>query len=914
MDPVLKTKLFQPRVLPGHVTRPRLVDQLDDGLRRGVVVISAPAGFGKTSLLAEWSDGQRVAWLSLDAGDNDPGRFWRHVIAALDQAVVGVADRVGPMLGPPVSPALEPIVVALINDVAETPDERDVALVLDDYHLIDSGAVHSSIGYLLEHRPPALRLVITGRADPPLPLARLRASGALAELRAADLRFTAEEAAALMRESDLDVPEPSVDALNNRTEGWPVGLQLAALALEGRNDVVDFVRTFDGSHRFVLDYLAEEVLERQTGDVREFLLATSVLDRLSADLCDAVTGRHDSEQMLDTIERANLFLLPLDDVRGWWRYHHMFADLLRVRLRREWPERVVDLHVAAARWFERNGAADDAIRHATASGDAQWAARLVEQHVDALLPRSELATLCRWLDALPDALVDARPRLHLAQALFALVSGHLEDVEDPLEAAERALPFADDEPFEPSTGRAASVVANVPAAIALGRAFQAELRGDAVEALRFGQHALAATNDDEAMLRAIIRTHLGVAEWQLGALGDAERDAAFGVEAFGAAGQVYQAIRACEMLGDVQRAQGRLDDAWDTAERALAIATASEGATHPAGGIAHLAMADVEYERDHLDGALEHVTEAISACRRLVYVTPLANGLATLAWIRQAQRDVAGATDAMEEAARVMPSASVASLLHRVPVRRAHLRLAQGDVAGAARFARARELGPGDELTYAREPEYLLLARLLMAQDAPDEALELLDRLCDAATAHGRARSTLEILVLQARALAATGDEPAAVTRLADALALAHPQQYVRLFADEGAPMRELVGRLVAAQRRDRGVVGDVPLEHLGRVVRALEPTPTAPSSSRTGGIPGLVDALTERELQVLGLLAGGKSNREIADELYISLDTVKKHVSHIFTKLGAVNRTEATARARALGLLEDHTSGSTFG
>ena len=415
---LLATKLFTPRPQLGFVSRPRLLEALSAGAARGVIVISAPAGFGKTALLAEWTLRRSVAWLSLDAGDNDPARFWRHAIAALDRVRPGIAERVAPLLGPPTPPSFEGLVTALINELAGEADEGEAVLILDDYHEIDSQAVHASLTFLLEHRPPELRLVLTSRADPPLPLARLRAGGQLAELRAADLRFTTEEAAALLREAvgpDQVLPDASVVALATRTEGWAAGLQLAALSLQGQSDVADFVTTFSGSHRYVLDYLTEEVLERQTAQVRGFLLETSVLDRLSSELCDAVTGRSDSQAMLDAIDRANLFLVPLDDVRDWWRYHHLFADLLRARLQQQQPDRAPELHRNAAVWYAQNGLADDAIRHALAAGDAVWAARLIEQLFDALFLR-EGTTLQRWLSALPAEVVGSRPRLLLTQA------------------------------------------------------------------------------------------------------------------------------------------------------------------------------------------------------------------------------------------------------------------------------------------------------------------------------------------------------------------------------------------------------------------------------------------------------------------------------------------------------------------
>ncbi len=413
---LLATKLHMSRPPPGFVPRRRLVEALGEGLVRGRVLASAPAGFGKTALLADWArgGGGPVAWLGLDGGDSDPARFWRYAVAALDRARPGLAGRVGPLL----PGSSEGLVTALINELAADPGPDEVLLVLDDYHLVDSGPVHESVAFLLENLPPGLRVVVSGRADPPLPLplARLRARGQLAELRAADLRFTAEEAAALLGETaGPGLPGTAVAALVARTEGWAAGLQLAGLSLRGHADPAGFAASFSGSHRFVLDYLADEVLVGQPGQVRAFLLETSVLERLSGELCDAVTGRAGSQAMLQDIERAGLFLVPLDEVRGWWRYHHLFADLLRARLQAEQPGRVPALHRAAAAWCEEHDLADDAVRHALAAGDTAWAARLVERHVEALLGRSEGVTLRRWLSALPGESVRDRPRLCLAR-------------------------------------------------------------------------------------------------------------------------------------------------------------------------------------------------------------------------------------------------------------------------------------------------------------------------------------------------------------------------------------------------------------------------------------------------------------------------------------------------------------------
>jgi LuxR family maltose regulon positive regulatory protein len=908
-DALLATKLHVPRPQPGFVLRPRLVEALGEGLARGLVVVCAPAGFGKTALLADWAGSGRrpVAWLSLDTADNDPARFWRHVVAALDRACPGIGERAGPLLGPPTPSSFDGLVTTLINELAARPGDDQVLLVLDDYHLIDARPVHAALTFLLEHLPAGLRLVLTSRSDPPLPLARLRARGQLAELRADQLRFTPDEAAALLREATGPImPGAAVAALTARTEGWAAGLQLAALSLRGQADPAGFVATFSGSHRYILDYLAGEVLEHQPEPVRTFLLETSILERLSGQLCDAVTGRTDGQVMLEQVERDGLFLVPLDEVRGWWRYHHLFADLLRARLQQQLPGRVAELHRAAAAWSEEHGLADDAVHHALGAGDPVWAARLIEQHFDGIFLQGESATVQRWLSGLPAKLVRARPRLCLAQAWMALVDGDVDAARPPLDAAERAPAGAADELFEPSSGRAASVLANVPAAIALDHAFLAYLRGDAEATAGFGSQALAELGEGEWMLDLWIQSMQALAEWLRGRPADAERGFAAVVAGWRAAGERPLAASACHSLGQIQRAQGRLDAALATYQQALEITAPPGRAPMPAAGIGYVGMAEVAYQRGDLDAALRHVTEGIARCRQVNWTQPLAAGLVTLAWIRQAQGDKAGAMEAIGEAERAAPGPAVSNLFNPVPAQRARLLLAQGEVAAAARWTQENGLGADDEPVYQKEREHLVLARVLLAQDRPGPALALLGPLHTAATSQGRAGSVIEIQALQALALAASGDEAAAVDRLAEALTLACPQGYVRVLADEGAPMVALLGRLVAAQKAEQAAARGVPLGCLARVLRAVGQEHAEPDSRpRTAAaVPGLVEQLTARELEILRLVAAGTPNQRIAEQLVVTVDTVKKHVTHLLGKLGAANRTEAAARARQLGLI----------
>jgi LuxR family transcriptional regulator, maltose regulon positive regulatory protein len=852
-DVLLATKLHLPGPRPGQVPRPRLTARLDEGLARGLILAAAPAGYGKTVLLADWArcGGHPVAWLSLDAGDNDPARFWRHAVAALDRARPGTGERVAPLLGPPAPTSFQGLVTALINDLAG----EEALLVLDDYHVISAQQVHESLSFLVEHRPAGICVVLASRSDPPLGLARLRARGQLTEMRAAEMRFTPAEAGKLLQHAAPALPDASVAALAARTEGWAAGLALAALSLRGHDDAAGFVAAFTGSHRYVLDYLAEEVLERQDEQLRTFLLETSVLDRLSGQLCDAVTGREGSQALLERAERAGLFLIPLDEARDWWRYHHLFADLLRARLHQEQPGRLAQLHRNAAAWCEEHGMADDAIGHAVAAGEMLWAARIIEQHFDLVFYiRGGAATIDRWMSVIPAEVVRSRPRLLLAQAIMAATSGHFEVVEPLLDAVACAPPGWADEPFEPAGGTAASNLINVPALTTLVRSFVAQYHGDAEATAAFATQTLAKIKPGERLLSANAQIFLAVAEWLRGRLTEAEHAIAASVTGWREAGQLTMAAWSYYSLVLIQRAQGRLDAALKTCQQALDTLVSS-GRPAPAAG------------------------------------------LATLAMIRQATGDPAGALEAITEAGQASPGP--AGLLNPAPARRARLLLAQGDLAVAASFAQDNGLGPDDEQDYAREPGHLVLARILLAQEQPGQALALLDRLHAAAAAQDRTGSLIETGALRALALTANGDEAGAVTTLAEALLLACPQGQIRVFADEGPPMAALLGRLIAAQRTGKAAA-EVPLGYLARLQRAF-----GPGRSARDPVPsGIVDPLTSRELEVLEMVAAGQSNQAIARELVVTLDTVKKHVGHVLGKLGAANRTEAVARARELNLL----------
>jgi LuxR family transcriptional regulator, maltose regulon positive regulatory protein len=902
---LLATKVNIPRTRPDRLARSRLFQRLDEGLARQLILVCTPAGFGKTTLLADWAHSAQwpVAWLSLDPDDNDPARFWRYVVAALDRVVDGLGEHLLPRLSPASGTSSLGVVTALSNRLQDQPDE--LVLVLDDYHAIEEPAIHDSLDLLLRHLPPRLHLVISSRSDPPLPLARLRARGQLVELRAADLRFTPEEAAAFLQQVwKLDLPAQTIAALETRTEGWVVGLQLAALSLQGRPDPGGFLDAFTGTHRYVLDYLSEEVLGRLPDRVRAFLLQTSTLERLCGPLCDAVTGGTDGQGMLEELERANLFLVPLDEERRWWRLHHLFADLLRARMVQTQPNLVPELHRRAAGWCEQHGLVDEAIRHAVAAGDTPWAARLIEQHMGETLRRGEGTVLERWLALLPDGAVRSRPALCLAKAMTEHDRDHLESVERLLQHAERAFHQHAREEGGLQVPTYGGMVAEIPAAIALLRAEVAYDRADADGMATFARAALAHMAEQEQGPRLFARSLVVSADWMRGRVADLEAAFAELLAEGRATPAPYPVLSSCFMLGLVQQTQGKLGAALRTYREGLRLATESGRFSVYHAGEAHVGIAQVLYQRNQLEEALQHATQGVELCRQVIELTELDVALVTLAWIRQAMGDLDGALEAMEEARRTYARSDVVALAYPAHSEWARLLLAQGRVEEAARWTQERGLTEHDEVSYLREGDHLVLARVLLAQSQPDRALGLLERLDALAESQGRTGSLIGIRPVRALALQAAGEHQGALSLLAEALSLARPEGYVRVFADEGPPMAALLRSLIGTRQRARGPTdSSAATQHLRRVLRAFGPG-KAPADQTTPAVTGLIEPLTDRELEVLRLLAAGRRNRDIAAELVVTLETVKKHTSHIFAKLDAANRTEAVAHARRLGLI----------
>jgi LuxR family maltose regulon positive regulatory protein len=900
---LLQTKLYIPPIRRELVSRSRLIERLNTGLQRKLTLISAPAGFGKTTLVSEWLAGsaQRAAWLSLDEGDNDPARFLAYMIAALRTIEASIGQGVLSTLQSPQPPSAEAVLTTLINDIAAIPTA--IVFVLDDYHLIEAQPIHDALTFLLEHLPPQMHLIIASREDPPLPLARLRARDQLIEVRATDLRFTYSEAADFLnRAMGLDLSAKDIAALEARTEGWIAGLQLAAISMQGRQDTATLIESFTGSHRFVLDYLLEEVLEQQSASVQDFLLQTAILDRLTGSLCDSVTGQDNGRATLETLDRDNLFIVPLDAERRWYRYHHLFADLLRQRLHQTQPEQLPGLHGRASVWYEQNEFVDEAIEHALRAEDFERAADLVGDRAETLWGRGELARLLGWLKALPAEQVTSRPQLCILYAWGLFASGQQSAAEQSLQAAERALdPIADGAPETWPLGRDQRQGADrikIQGRAAAVRAFMASFRGDVPAIIQYARQALEHLPEEDPVWRSSAAIALGDAYSFSGDMVAACRARLEALEASKAAGNLYMTLIASMKLAVTLRQQGQLPEVMETCQQQWQLAKESGLSQTAVVGWLLAIWGEVLAELNDLEGAIDRAKRGTELTERGGDVAMIGWSYVCLVRALFSRGDMAGAQEIIQRMKNVTRKAHVPTWITSLMAAwQARIWLAQDKLDAASQWAQERGLDADRDPALVHEMDYIALSRLLIAQGRQDAASRLLQRLLEATEAGGRISRAIEILNLQALAAQARDDTTMAISSLKRALSLAEPGGYVRIFVDEGPPMARLL-----YQALDRGLAPDY-TRRLLAAFPVVEPEKTDPSATK---IPKseLIEPLSEREIEVVQLIAEGLTNREIAARLFLSVNTVKVHSRNIYGKLGAHNRTEAVARAQALGIL----------
>ncbi|MEP6496260.1 MAG: LuxR C-terminal-related transcriptional regulator, partial [bacterium] len=906
----LETKFYIPRRGSALVSRPRLIERIREGATHKLTIISAPAGFGKTTLLAEWladsTAGEGVAaWVSLDPTENDPALFWAYAIRALQKVHPEVGRHALSLLHAPQPPPAESVLTGLINDINAV--DCDFILILDDYHVIDAAPVHSALSFLLDHLPRRMHVVLASRSDPPLPLPRLRARGELTELRPADLRFTFDEASAFLNQvMGLDLSAIDTATLEQRTEGWIAGLKLAAVSMKARGDTRGFVDAFSGDNRYIADYLVEEVLQREPERIRNFLLATAILDRLSGPLCDAVTGEQGSQVLLDGLERRNLFLVALDDQREWYRYHHLFAEVLQAHLIREDPDRIRTFHVRASAWYELQGSPEDAVRHAIAAEDMERAANLLEMKWPAM-DRSYQSR--RWLGrvkALPDAVVRVRPVLSMGYAWGLLNAGELEAAEIRLRDVERWLDAAGD--TKKKSGAATQMVVvdearfrTLTAELLPARLYLAGALGDTPGTIAHAKRALDLVPEGQHAKRATATALVALAQWASGALESAHETFGEALACMTIGGAPLDAIRGMFILGDIRMAQGRLHEAAGAYDRGLRRAMEHASAALAETDELHLGLSEVDRERGDVEGAMTRLLTLTDSVARAEQVGNRQRWCTAMARVRDARGDLDGAFELLVEAESVDVRSPVPRV-RPIAAMKARVRIAQGRLADAAGWVSERGLSVDDDLNYMREFEHITLARMLIARHAGDgddrslhDAVKLLVRLATAAEMGGRTGSVIETLVLQALAHQALGNTRAARDPLERALALAEPEGYLRVFMDEGNRMRDLLRQAVT-----RGIASG----YARRVMSAFDEPPPAHVITDRIAAAGSGALLTARELVILRLIAAGMRNQEIARHLSISPATVKRHIANTYGKLDVRHRTEALVRANELKLL----------
>ena len=893
-EPLLRTKLCVPPIQSNRVTRPRLFEQINRGLDKALILISAPAGYGKTTLVSSWlrETGVPSTWLSLDEDDNDPIRFLQYFITALQKIVPTIQLDLLGVLQDTQPASYKYLLNILINEIAGRT--APFVLVLDDFHTIHARSVLEMFIHLLEHIPPQMHIVLLSRTDPPIPLSRLRARNQMVDIRADQLRFTREEIAIFLNEAiGLKLSADDITALEARTEGWIAGLQLASIALQGSNDLHGFVSAFTGSHYYIMDYLAEEVLRLQTETVRSFLLQSSILDRMCGSLCNAVivadtTEPIDGQAMLETLEQLNLFIIPLDSERRWYRYHHLFADVLKRRLEQLVPHLLSDLHRKASRWYEQNGFIYDAIHYALMAGDQARAAQLVDQNGCLLLMRGEVNNLLSWIDAIePDS--QALPWIAIQKGWALCLTGQLDRAEGPLHTADQLISSL--EPTDDARTMSGAVTA--------ARAYRANMQGETRLAAKYARQALEclpASNDFSCSLRSVATSILGDACWLEGNLAEAQRAYADAVLISQAAGNIHMVIITNSNLADILVELGQLQQAARLYSETLKMATSSDGQISPLAEKVYAGLSRVSYEWNHLEDAEKYVQQCIELSRSWGSFESQAIGYVMLAGLEHVQGNPEKARGAMHAAEQLISEYSFTPWRsNSLKSALARLWIVQGDLERA--FYLVQKSGitvddiPGEgEISYLQEPLYLTLLRLHQARGDYDAALALSERLLQKLDGTKRTGWVIEILVLQALAFQGKKDNDQALAVLEKAFLLAQSERYMRLFLDEGEPMAKLLYQ-ARSHRIGTGYAAEL-LSAMGNAFgSALPPTEL------------LIEPLTLRELEVLKLIEAGCSNQEIAAELVISMPTVKRHISNIYAKLGASSRTQAVLRGKELNL-----------
>lgn len=879
-EPLIATKLNIPQPRPNFISRSRLLKQLEDdllgasGFTRKITLVSAPAGYGKTTLVADWGTKLRnmpdskfvnqiptFCWLSLEEGDNDQVRFLVYFIAALKQVSERLGETTIAMLQSQQPPPPDVLLASLINDIVGTPSP--LVLILDDYHLIHTPTIHQMLNFLIEHQPPQMHMVILTREDPPLPLPKLRVRGQITEIRQDDLRFTLEEMEDYLgKVVGLNLTKEDMSALERRTEGWVAGLQLAALSMQGRSNLSSFIKAFTGSNRYILDYLIEEVFKQQPLDMQDFLLKISVLDRLSAPLCDFVAGRSNSRELLQSLEHANLFIVALDQEREWYRFHRLFVELLRHRLRVSDDLSKARFHGRASLWYEENGYQAEAVRHALIAEDWERAAGLIQSSSDALLSRGEVMTLIGWIRQLPEEVIRAKPELCGDYGWALLLVGELDLAEPLLSHAER---YFQDDPQ--SLG-----------GIASAQAYLARARGDVRETIEKSEKALSLLPETDLSPRSIVAVNLGLTYWHGGYLNEAEKALKEAVQAGYGSGNIYTAVAARVFIARTEASRGNLHQAADQYQQLI-----QDGGPVPMLALTHLDLSGLNYEWNNLEVSEEHRRQGMELCKRSGNVEFEIAGELLKVRLKMAQGALDTAYQAAQRANKIAQDFSPLNQA-RSAACLAQVSLTQGNIDGAQHWVEQMGMD-GDANTF-----YMFLnltrANLLMAREKRNSAAVELETCYEKASQGGWVYGLIAVRVLQS--LAAETNE-AALGYLKDALALAQPEGFIRTFVDAGEPLKPIL--------QEAALQGIMP-DYVGKILAAMgESTKALPTSK-------LVEPLSEREIEVLRLLVAGLSNREIAGKLILSLGTVKTHIHNIYGKLGSRNRAEAIARTRELELL----------